>query len=424
MAVNRVALRRDERMIDAPATREQDGWRAGRPVEDPAKTKRWGFVTAKPSEFLVHCRRGRVLKTSGQGATCFKWPWDSVAVVPTSFQKVGFVADQITLERVGVGISGLAVYRIAEPLLAYRVLNFSYPERAQEKLEQTLTEMLMGATRRLVANLTVDECLQKRKAALADELLRELAPVLGGSGRPDDATDRGWGVVLDTVEIQEVRILSERVFDAMQAPFRAALDRQSREARAESEKRGALAESAARREVHEATIEAEASVRARQAEVALREEEVRAREAQRRIELAFETERTRIDDARARQALLAAEAQAEIAAHETLVRARELEAARARIGWLAEDERRRAAAEVDREVGRAEAEVARARAQAEAESVAARARLTVAHKLPELAAAVGARFGEVNVTQIGAGDSPFASIAQAVASLLTLARDV
>jgi len=434
MAINRAASRNEQALVEAPnirpgqgeegREREHEGWRAGRPVEDPAKTKHWGFVTAKPSEFLVHCRRGRVLGSSGQGATCFKWPWDSVAVVPTSFQKVRFVADQITLERVGVGISGLAVYRIAEPLLAYRVLNFSYPERAQEKLEQTLTEMLMGATRRLVANLTVDECLQKRKAALADELLRELAPVLGADGRPADTTDRGWGVVLDTVEIQEVRVLSARVFGAMQAPFRAALERQSREARAEAEKRSALAEAAAAREVAEATIDADASVRARQAGVALREEEGRASDAQRRIELALETERARVDDARARQALLAAEAQAAIDAHELLLRARELEAALARLAWLAEDERRRAGAQVDLEVGRAEAEVARARAQAEAESATARARLTVAHKLPELAAAVGARFGEVNITQIGAGDSPFASIAQAVASLLTLARDI
>jgi regulator of protease activity HflC (stomatin/prohibitin superfamily) len=382
-----------------------------------------GFVTARPSEFLVHCRRGRVLRSSGQGGSCFKWPWDSVALVPTTFQKVGFVADQITLERVGVGISGLAVYRIAEPLLAYRVLDLSDPAKAQETLAQTLTEMLMGATRRLVANLTVDECLQKRKAALADELLRELAPVLGGAGRPDDSTDRGWGVVLDTVEIQEVRVLSARVFGAMQAPFRAALERQSREARAEAETRGALAEAAARRQVHEANIDAEASVRARQAEVALREEENRAREAQRRIELALATERARVDDARARQALLAGEAQAEIDAHEILLRARELEAARARLGWMAEDERQRASAQVGLEVGRAEAEVALARARAEAESAAARARLTVAHKLPELAAAVGARFGEVNITQIGPGDSPFASIAHAVASLLSLAGD-
>jgi regulator of protease activity HflC (stomatin/prohibitin superfamily) len=201
--------------------REELGWRQGRPVEDPNKTKKWGFVTAKPSEFLVHCRSGAVLPGSGQGATCFKWPWDSVSVVPTSFQRLRFVADQVTSEKVGVQVTGIAVYRIAQPQLAFRVLNFSYPERAQEKLERTMTEMLMGATRRLVANLTVEECLQKRKAALADELVAEIAPVVGGTGRPEDHTDQGWGVVLDTVEIQEVRVLSETVFAAMQEPFRA-----------------------------------------------------------------------------------------------------------------------------------------------------------------------------------------------------------
>ena len=393
--------------------REQVGWRTGKPVEDPDKTKRWGFVTAKPSEFLVHCRRGRVLASSGQGATCWKWPWDSVAVVPTSFQKVAFVADQITLERVGVGISGLAVYRIAEPLLAYRVLNFSYPERAQEKLEETLTDMLMGATRRLVANLTVDECLQKRKAALADELLREIAPVLGGAGRPGDETDQGWGVVLDTVEIQEVRILSGKVFDAMQAPFRAALDRQSREARADANKRGALAEAGARREVEEATIDAEAAVRARRSDVELREEEGKAAAFQRRIELALENERARVEDAQARQALLAAEAQAEIDAHEIMVRARELAMARERMVWVAEHEKRRAAGEVDLLVGRGDAEVALARAHAAAESASAQARVLVAQRLPDLAQALGQRT-ELKLYHIGGIDG----IAGALQALL------
>lgn len=309
-------------------TREADGWRAGRPLEDPDKTKRWGFVAAKPSEFLVHCRRGRVLRSSGQGATCFKWPWDAVAVVPTSLQKIQFEADQVTRERVGVGVSGLAVYRIAEPLLAFRVLNFSYPERAQEKLESTLTDMLMGATRRLVANLSVDECLEKRKAALADELLREIAPVVGGAGRPEDQTDRGWGVVLDTVEIQEVKVLSDRVFAAMQAPFRAALDRQSRVARAAADKDSALAEAAARRDIEQAAIDAEALVKARRAEVA-------------RLE-----------------------AEQEIQGHELMVQARELALARERLTWQAECERRRALAEVDVHVGRGKAEVALAQAKA------------------------------------------------------------
>ena len=99
----------------AARPREPEGWRQGRPVEDPAKTKGWGFVTAKPSEFLVHCRRGRVLRSSGQGATCFKLPWDSVAIIPTTINRLQFTADQVTREKVGMRVTGLAVYRIVEP---------------------------------------------------------------------------------------------------------------------------------------------------------------------------------------------------------------------------------------------------------------------------------------------------------------------
>ena len=32
------------------------------------------------------------------------------------------------------------------------------------------------------------------------ELVREIAPVVSGEGRMEDATDRGWGVVVDTIE--------------------------------------------------------------------------------------------------------------------------------------------------------------------------------------------------------------------------------
>ena len=134
-------------------TQAPDSWRKGRPDEDPEKTKRWGWISAKPSEFLI-CMRGGKVATSGQGASTFKWPWESVAIVPTTVQRLSFVADQVTAEKVGVQVTGVAVYRIADPLIAFRMLNFSYPERAQEKLSSMMSEMFVGATRRLVANLT------------------------------------------------------------------------------------------------------------------------------------------------------------------------------------------------------------------------------------------------------------------------------
>ncbi|MCC6557088.1 MAG: hypothetical protein IT372_29400 [Polyangiaceae bacterium] len=215
----------------ASRTRYDGGWRAGKPAEDPEKLKRWGRITARPSEFLVHMRRGKVLPgSSGQGASCFKLPGDAVAVVPTTVQKLQFQAEQVTREKVGIEVTGLAVYRIADPLIAFRMLNFSFPERAQEKLEELLVEMFVGAVRRLVANLGVEECLTRRKEGLAEELMREIQPVVSGHGRVDDATDKGWGIVLDTIEIQDVRILSETVFSHMQAGYRQEQERRAREA--------------------------------------------------------------------------------------------------------------------------------------------------------------------------------------------------
>lgn len=210
-------------------SRYAEGWRRGKPEEDPEKTKRWGWISAKPSEFLIRMRGGQVV-SAGQGATVFKWPWDSIAIVPTTVQRLHFVADQITQEKVGVKVTGIAVYRIAEPLLASRMLNFSFPERAQEKLAEMMEEMCVGASRRLIANLTVEQCLTRRKDALAVELVQEIAPVVSGEGRAEDATDRGWGVIVDTIEIQDVRVQSAQVFSNMQARFRLAQEQMAREA--------------------------------------------------------------------------------------------------------------------------------------------------------------------------------------------------
>jgi regulator of protease activity HflC (stomatin/prohibitin superfamily) len=381
--------------------RENEGWRSGRPVEDPDKMKRWGFVTAKPSEHLVHVRRGKITNKSGQGASCFKWPWDSVSVIPTSLQRLQFRADQV---KVGVEVVGLAVYRIADPLQAFRVLNFSYPERAQEKLEQTLTGMFVGGTRRIVATLSVEEVLRKRKAAVAEELLREIAPVVGGFGRSADSTDRGWGVVIDTIEIQEVRVLSEVVFASMQAPYRARLETEAREARAVADREIAQREAECRRETELAKLRTEDHLReqraAHQRKQAEREMQIRIRQSE----------------------LEAEQADAVSDAHEQRLRAQQKLAAleRARADATAELERLRATVERDR--GIALAEAALQTAEAAAKQADADARIEMVRKLPQVAEALGQAMSNANVTHIGSGDGPFAQIAAGVAAVMNMAQ--
>lgn len=41
--------------------------------------------------------------------------------MPTTIQKLQLTADQVTREKVGVEVTGLAVYRIVDPLLAFRM---------------------------------------------------------------------------------------------------------------------------------------------------------------------------------------------------------------------------------------------------------------------------------------------------------------
>lgn len=320
-------------------------------------------MTAEANEYLIHMRSGRVIR-SGQGLSCFKWPWDSVAIVPTSIAKLSFSADQVTVERVGVEVRGLAVYRIADPLLAFRMIDF---DRAM--LTEVLRDMFVGATRRIVANLTLDECMAHRKDRVAEALMGEIVPILAGQGSALDVNAAGWGVVLDTVEIQDVRVLSREVFERLQAPYREKLaldalvaeDRVSQErARLEAQRR--RVEEQARREL-------------------MAEEEARVR-----------AERARLDEARK---------------HEDALAEARLEAELARARRRAEADRERAAIEIEakRESGEAEAALERlARAAREDLSEARLREILLTETMPDVARAFRGSFDRVNVTATNGGE--------------------
>jgi len=390
--------------------RYTEGWRSGKPVEDPDKLKRWGWVAARPSEYLVCTRNGLIdRKRSGQGARVFKWPWQSIAIVPTTLQRIEFTADQITRERVGVSVTGIAVYRIVEPLLAFRVLNFSFGEAASEKLAATLREMFVGSARRLVANLSLDDCLSRRKEAIAGYLMQEIAPIVGGEGALDDTTTRGWGVVIDTIEIQQVRILSQQVFAHLQAPFRAEIA--ARAELAELDRQRQLADS--RGEVARRDAEMRAAVARRTAELARERalHDIAIVEEQRRAKAAadvaaLDAERVRVE-AEQRAALAA------LAHDQHLARTR----ADAELA-----DRRRDADALDYESA-LEAAAQRRRIDNEQLVARDRAQRALIEALPQIAHGLHASYRDVHYTALGgAGTSPLDAVPAALAQLVTLAR--
>ena len=457
----------DDSMRGSHTERIHDGWRRGKPVEDPEKTKRWGFVTAKPSEYLIHMRRGRILRGStGQGASCFKWPWDSVAMIPTTINRLQFTADQVTLEKVGVQVTGLAVYRIVDPETAFRMLNFSFAERASEKLADILREMFVGATRRHVANLGIEAVITRRKNTIALELMTELAPVMRGQGQAEDTTSTGWGVVLDTVEIQDVRVLSNEVFRDMQAEFRAQLAMRARATELENAKEIAAAEAQSTRQIEEARVTAESATRqmraqaesetncieleeeskraelrahARGAEL-IREQEQRAAELRMQAELqqqeAGQEEAARLAALTREQRIAEAERENIESRHMNQMRQLELDAALTAQHASREAELREAASQAQELLRRREIDIERTtgelqsallRSQREIENTISedRIRMTlVEQSLPAMAQAFAQQFGEVKFTQIGGGDdnNPATMIARSLAQIMEIAR--
>ena len=291
-----------------------------------------------------------------------------------------------------------------------------------------MTAMFVGAARRILATLTVDDVLQKRKALVAEELLREVAPVGGGGAAA------GWGVVLDSIEIQEVRVLSEAVFSAMQAPYRTALDRRAREAKAEADKEIATREASCARAIEEVRLqealvvaerkralhETEQRIAAEMAELKLRAE---AELRRRTEEITLLEEQQKTERELLKEALKKKEAEAKLQTHALLFEAAQKEAELEALRLSLVERRRKSEAEVVRVEGEAAAFVMKERAAAQAVADESAARVALAKNLPALAQAVGGKIAEVRIQSIGSDANPFAQLTGAVSAVVDLVTE-
>lgn len=221
------------------------------------RLQRFGFVTAKPSEYLIVFRRGRLLERAcGQGARFFRLPGDEVAIIPTTFKEVRFQANQVTRDNVDIRIRGMVLYRIADPLRIYKLINFTNRPAAELKLAHVVSDLCRSTTKWLVANMLVEECMRRRKEDMATTLKQEVAHVVAGAG------ESGWGVEIVTIDVLDVYIQDEELFESIQAKFKAEQRREAELATLEADqavaRRRVEHDEALARERHRAALEADA----------------------------------------------------------------------------------------------------------------------------------------------------------------------
>jgi flotillin len=187
--------------------------------------KKFGYITASPAEFVIQQRLGKI-RQRGRGISVWKWPLiDRTYVLPATTNSISFSADQITAENQGVEVSGFAIWKISAPERTITGFDFNGTDSAIGKIGVNLKDVVESAIRHQVANMTIEDVLRKRGSIIL-QLKQELAYIA-----------EQWGIAIETVEIKNVRIMSQQVFSNMQAKFRDAMRLESETSALETEKR-------------------------------------------------------------------------------------------------------------------------------------------------------------------------------------------
>lgn len=161
-------------------------------------------MEANPNEWLLVIRDGKLLK-AGVGLKAFVGFTDTFVKFPSKVERVEFTANNVTQEMQGVVITGFAFWSVFRdedgPFRCYKYMEGGDANR-------NVQAMCESVLRNLIANSHLSEVLRNRKH-LKDNMTNDLKDQF-----------KGWGLWLETVEIKEVKISSDRLFKDLQAEFR------------------------------------------------------------------------------------------------------------------------------------------------------------------------------------------------------------
>lgn len=169
------------------------------------------MIQGKPNEWVVIINNGKQVQ-AGIGLTLTKGPYDQVAIFPSKVNKVNFRCQQITKEMQGLEVSAMIVWQVYRegdgPMKAYKNLGedliSDVPHTANSLIDSTVSSVV----RNHIANSSIDDVIKNRDA-IRSLIMDTLKPLTNG-----------WGIWLETVEITDVKILSQSVFRDLQCEFR------------------------------------------------------------------------------------------------------------------------------------------------------------------------------------------------------------
>ena len=168
------------------------------------------FERALPNEYLVPV--GRKSAKPVLGGKKFRW-FNKFIHVPAYVQRLKFSTDNANVHYQGIEIQGYASWRInpEHPEKSISTLDFFDENDPMYKTNEELKTICIEAVRHTIANMTIDDAL-KKKDDIAESLFIQLKTI-----------EDKWGILFDQVGIEQVRIMSDKLFQDLQSEFRSKL---------------------------------------------------------------------------------------------------------------------------------------------------------------------------------------------------------
>lgn len=173
------------------------------------------FIKARPNEFLVAGRQGRIVN-KGLAASAFRWPGTSYVKVPSAQQQTHFQMTQESSDGIPLRFKGMVIYRVARPEEACRLFDF-FSGSGLESIGDMLATLCLGELRATVSGMTMQRCVEERKTTLTGVLTSIL----------DETVSKGWGVEIEVVQVAQVYVVDAQLREQLEAEARDAIRTQS-----------------------------------------------------------------------------------------------------------------------------------------------------------------------------------------------------
>ena len=179
-----------------------------------------------PDTHIIQFENGKV-KRHGRGLSFFYLPVTTVLMeVPMVSQDVPFVFTETTIDHQEIALQGMMTYHITDPLLVTSSHDFTigYDTKiphgdGREKLTMRLVNAVQGTTRRVIADMTLEQAL-----AAAANLSIIVTEAVSTHQALTDA-----GIMVEALHFSSVRAMPE-IQKALQTDYRERLQKQADDA--------------------------------------------------------------------------------------------------------------------------------------------------------------------------------------------------